>query len=274
MCGKNGSTTPNNMLINGTSVGSVNGGLGGYTLTINAGSPYNEAGNFQFSHVIIWDQVLTDAEMKTVSDRLIRQLSGESLLTLYSSIYTQHSYLLQIAGQSAVVAVNAINTYDATLTNSGESGSVSSAGLVLYYRFNSTDTNGVYIANYASGAPVYDASMSVSGLISNTSYAVGDAALNLNGTNPYKFVTYPTISLTASTGYSFAFWMRSNNSNTYARVVDFSAYGPATGNLADYSSCFILSFYYISFFYFIIMGFWGFGEIGRASCRERVFSRV
>jgi hypothetical protein len=89
VCGKNDSIFPNNFIVNGVPKGTSNGGSGlsSAMLTINAGDyRHNESSDFQFSHLIIWDQVLTDTEMLYVSNRLMRQLSGESPTLVYDTL--------------------------------------------------------------------------------------------------------------------------------------------------------------------------------------------
>ena len=83
VCGKNNSTLSGNVLVNGIPRGTSNGGVGGQTaLTINNGSPGNPS-SFAFSHVIIWDQTLSDSELKFVSDFLLDYLAtGRSIKDL------------------------------------------------------------------------------------------------------------------------------------------------------------------------------------------------
>lgn len=73
-CGKNSATTPGNILMDGTAVGTTGGGSGGgsYTLAINPTSAQfsGETSDWQMSYVLIWDQNLTDAEMVSVSSAL------------------------------------------------------------------------------------------------------------------------------------------------------------------------------------------------------------
>jgi hypothetical protein len=74
MCGKNDSTHPKNILANNIAIGTVDGGLGGYTgLGINN---RNDFGHFTFNQIIVWDTVLTDDEMQRVSDYLTKYLKN------------------------------------------------------------------------------------------------------------------------------------------------------------------------------------------------------
>jgi hypothetical protein len=70
MCGKNGSSPPNNILVNTISKGvGSNGGSGSGTLGINTNSTrVNERSDFKLSQVIIWNTILTDAQMLTVAN--------------------------------------------------------------------------------------------------------------------------------------------------------------------------------------------------------------
>ena len=60
---------PNNVLVDSVARGTVNGGTGGYTLSIN-GSGSQEQSDFQFSQLIIWNQALTTTEMSVVATAL------------------------------------------------------------------------------------------------------------------------------------------------------------------------------------------------------------
>ena len=60
---------PNNVLVDSVARGTVNGGVGGYTLSIN-GSGSLEQSDFQFSQLIIWNQALTTTEMSVVATAL------------------------------------------------------------------------------------------------------------------------------------------------------------------------------------------------------------
>lgn len=73
-CGKNNGTAPDNILIDGVARGQRNGGIGGQTgMTIN-GNPFGELSDWAFSHVFIWDQNLSNAEMVMVSNALMQYL--------------------------------------------------------------------------------------------------------------------------------------------------------------------------------------------------------
>jgi hypothetical protein len=76
-CGKNSGSTPNNILLDSVASGTATGGASNQQLFINAGGGnYGETTDFQLSYLIIWDQILTDAEMLTTSNALLYYLSS------------------------------------------------------------------------------------------------------------------------------------------------------------------------------------------------------
>jgi hypothetical protein len=77
-CGTTGNSTPNNFLANGTGVGTSTGGTSTGLLGIN-NYPYGGVTDFQFSQLIIWNQVLTPSEMGIVSDSFTNYLSTGTL---------------------------------------------------------------------------------------------------------------------------------------------------------------------------------------------------
>jgi hypothetical protein len=97
-CGVNGNNTsnptPNNILLDNTGVGTSTGGTGNYTLGINnfLGTSA-ERSEWALSYLIIWDQVLTPAELSTVSTAMNNYLSS-GILPLYNSVtnYTTTTY--------------------------------------------------------------------------------------------------------------------------------------------------------------------------------------
>jgi hypothetical protein len=78
MCGNNGNPTPKNILVDSVASGVNSGGTGGYTLTINNGS-YSEPSDWAFTYLVIYDTVLTDAEMYTVSNMLLSYLASGTM---------------------------------------------------------------------------------------------------------------------------------------------------------------------------------------------------
>jgi hypothetical protein len=75
-CGKTGGSTPTNILLDGVPSGTntFSGFTTPRTLAINNNTISSENSGFEFSHLLIWDQELTDAEMKAVSDVLQQYL--------------------------------------------------------------------------------------------------------------------------------------------------------------------------------------------------------
>jgi hypothetical protein len=81
--GKNGGTIPNNILIDGQATGKESGGSGNYTLAVNK-NPWGEHSDWDLSFVIIWDQHLTDEEMRILNNMVnIYKIIGGDLSTLY-----------------------------------------------------------------------------------------------------------------------------------------------------------------------------------------------
>jgi hypothetical protein len=84
-----------------------------------------------------------------------------------------------------------------------------------YYKFDLEDIfkgDGISIANYASGYPIYDASLSavnsqING-ISTSSYMTGNACLCLSG----NVVNIPTPNISTN-GFTVAFWMNTTSTN-------------------------------------------------------------
>jgi len=81
--GKNGGTVPKNILINGQAKATDSGGNGNYTLCINK-NPWGENSDWDLSFVIIWDQHLTDEEMRILNNMVnIYKIIGGDLSNLY-----------------------------------------------------------------------------------------------------------------------------------------------------------------------------------------------
>lgn len=80
-CGKRSGTSPNHVLRNGVAVGnsSVNSaGSASAYMGINIGGTNNPS-TFGFNTLIIWNQILTDAELATVSAAMIQSLTTGTL---------------------------------------------------------------------------------------------------------------------------------------------------------------------------------------------------
>ena len=71
MCGRNAGSQLT--LVNGVDVGTEEGGLGGVSLFVNAGT-YDEKSNFAIAEVVVWPRGLTDVEMRGVSEHLMNRL--------------------------------------------------------------------------------------------------------------------------------------------------------------------------------------------------------
>ena len=104
---------------------------------------------------------------------------------------------------------------------------IDNSGLILYYRFNSQDVSGLNLANYSTGFPVYDASLSIAGLVNSRDYVLDNAALNIPTTD---YVTINNSKLTTginstsvfnTNGLSFTCWVKSNNTGTNGRIFEF-----------------------------------------------------
>ena len=174
------------------------------------------------------------------------------LLPTNITTYSQFIYLDDVRIYNRTLSLSEITCLYSLRVE--DTGIIRTSQLKLHYKFDSMDSNGLNIANYASGTPVYDATMSTTGLISPNDFAVGDAGLVLTGGIPYKRVTYPATTLIGNNGYSLAFWMRSNQLTNYTRIIDFAANGPANGGAsADYSSR-ITIYYFSGSIYFEIGG--------------------
>jgi hypothetical protein len=88
MCGNNGTSVANSILEDSNPVGISSGGQGNDIFGINNCSGINEQSTWQLSYVIIWDQVLTDTDMLSVSNALLNYLSTGILYSNNSTYYT------------------------------------------------------------------------------------------------------------------------------------------------------------------------------------------
>jgi hypothetical protein len=75
-CAKNSEGAPNNALMDGVPVGVSNSSsiTGNWQLGINTGSS-QESSDFAFAHAMVWDEWLTDEEMRLVSATMISSLN-------------------------------------------------------------------------------------------------------------------------------------------------------------------------------------------------------
>ena len=103
MCGTNERDVPapGNVIVGQTEIGYANGGQGGCALHINN---YNEQkSDFALYAVLIWNEGLTSAQMKTVTGELTTQLRGE-LRTRYEHAFTDGALLQLLAENPAHAA--------------------------------------------------------------------------------------------------------------------------------------------------------------------------
>ena len=86
MCGKNGGSNPKNILVDGIAIGVKSGGIGSSSLCINSHlfSP-SENSDWAFRELMVWDIVLTDADMVTASTHLLNTL--HQVFVLYCEIF-------------------------------------------------------------------------------------------------------------------------------------------------------------------------------------------
>ncbi len=79
MCGKSSGKQPGNVLTNGQAVGvrdmTISSNL---QMAINAGD-YGSGSDFAFAHAIVWDYILSDEEMATVSYLMMQSLNDASI---------------------------------------------------------------------------------------------------------------------------------------------------------------------------------------------------
>ena len=104
----------------------------------------------------------------------------------------------------------------------------------MYYSFESSTLTETYLADVKNNASVVDASLSLSSLLSTTLPALGSSSLQTAGTLTTttansQYVTLPSVT-TGSSGLSFAFWMRNNNSTGNNTIFDF-ANGQCSNNI-------------------------------------------
>jgi hypothetical protein len=137
MCGTNGSNaTPNNILANGSPVGTANGGAGVGTLTINT----SETSNFSFNQVIIWDVALTNAQLATVSSTMMRYLNP-----VQTHVYLPRAWGSYIAGHANNTSTTLYDTTGngrhATISGTITTGTASGNGAVASIPYISGPTS-------------------------------------------------------------------------------------------------------------------------------------
>jgi len=167
--------------------------------------------------------------LNTIIDE-INVSSQYDISTLYSPTYSIGT------NQTSNYCIGTNTSQIDTEIKSSNYNIIDSSGLILYYRFNSQDVNGVDLANYSTGFPQYDASLSVAGLVNSTDFALDNAALNIPTTG---FVTINNSILSSGSvfntnGLSFAFWVKSNNTSTNGRIFEFGNQGGALTSILMY----------------------------------------
>jgi hypothetical protein len=120
MCGKSGGASPTNILRDGISCAT-----NAIQLTTNAQMAINqyflEKSDYAFSHVLIWDQELSDSEMKIVSNVLQQYLKdGVELIENYRDFFnTQYrqndnAKFVKLVNSKPPLAVYCANSYNST----------------------------------------------------------------------------------------------------------------------------------------------------------------
>jgi len=202
MCSKNGGTSPNNILVDGTSTGAIDGtsanSYGSGTLCINNNTdPTKGYSDWALSYIIIWDQFLTDAEMVTVSNTFNSYLS--------TGIFPSYSPAINSGGSGAVVIVGTTSllpsvvsglSYGNTIGN-GLSYSVDISGNVVSY---SVDISYNQSVNNATGYCLQfngNVTNTITGNIGNSFVINSPTTLisnykGLNGGNTYTISAYTT----------------------------------------------------------------------------------
>jgi hypothetical protein len=79
MCGNNGSSVANGILVDSVALGIASGGTGGGQLAINMYPGASEPSDWTFTYTVIYDTVLTDVEMLTVSNKLLYYLANGTM---------------------------------------------------------------------------------------------------------------------------------------------------------------------------------------------------
>jgi len=156
--GKNNSTNPNNILINGIASGTASGGTGNYRLGIN-NNQYGETSDWALSCVMIWDTILTDSEMQSLNTIITNYLS--------TGKYT----------------INPINNYnDIFNINSAKSGGSGggSRGQAVIIKDNLYTSINVNVTSYSSNSAVAETKWNASYSYS-TNGSTGSASIGGNG---------------------------------------------------------------------------------------------
>ena len=96
-------------------------------------------------------------------------------------------------------AIDDFRMYKRVLTDTEVAKMATINPLYFHYRFDQSDVNGQALANMATGSPIYDASLSTTGLINTTDFKTGNASLALT-TDEQE---YPPAPITADTTFIY-----------------------------------------------------------------------
>ena len=96
-------------------------------------------------------------------------------------------------------AIDDFRMYKRVLTDTEVAKMATINPLYFHYRFDQSDVNGQALANMATGSPIYDASLSTTGLINTTDFKTGNASLALT-TDEQE---YPPAAITADTTFIY-----------------------------------------------------------------------
>jgi hypothetical protein len=237
-CGKNTSSfssNPNNFIADGVGVARSYGPYGNDTLTINNGL-YNYNSDWAFSHVLIWDQNLTDSEMFIVSnfllDHLSKNISLKSLdLPLYANILPKNIIAYGVDKYydgNDIAQLSSLSGLISQLSSISGLINIDRTDLISYYPFNGN------ILNYASGIGVLDGNLKGATLSTFSKRGIGSLKVEGQGSN----FNLPYISANTK-GYTFAFWIYLNVANWSGAAFAFHGGGEmlsaqVTGNVMEF----------------------------------------
>ena len=156
MCGKNNGTAPNNVLVDGSATGKANGGTGGQTaMTINNSISAPEPSDWAFSHVFIWDQNLSDADMRIVCNGLIQYLAdGISINNLINGVSERGERLLTSSNGNYTLTLDngSLNINAVTDTSTSSKKDINTNTLYSQlYNYTGTSPEGVHVRLMPNG---------------------------------------------------------------------------------------------------------------------------
>ena len=143
--GKNGGTTPNNILIDGVSKGNDIGGTGGYSMGVN-NDQFGTTSDWALSAVIIYDSHLSDAHMVKLNNFINTYKSSGNIIELKSNILRNidNSYPIlkerqyppklydSITAETTTTEILGKTTYKQTLTLNTTGISYGSGDYIIY----------------------------------------------------------------------------------------------------------------------------------------------